>query len=107
MCRPSTLLHHRIFDVLIPFCQAEILESCFCNYDTICGFASGMDNPSMLYMGMQGADTEQEEGEYRDMVPNDYDIQAAERSVEDDTALRQVLACPPRLSESPCLAERA
>lgn len=25
------------------------------------------------------------------MVPNYYDIQAAERSVEDDTALRQVL----------------
>ena len=28
--------------------------------------------------------------EYRDMVPNYYDIQAAERSAEDDTALRQV-----------------
>ncbi|CAL5224636.1 g7354 [Coccomyxa viridis] len=44
----------------------------------------------------KGADTEQEEGEYRDMVPNDYDIQAAERSVEDDTALRQVVVDVPR-----------
>ena len=27
------------------------------------------------------------------MVPNYYDIQAAERSAEDDTALRQVSMC--------------
>ena len=35
------------------------------------------------------------------MVPNYYDIQAAERSVEDDTALRQVLAWPSSL-HCPC-----
>ena len=33
---------------------------------------------------------ERKRREYRDMVPNYYDIQAAERSAEDDTALRQV-----------------
>ena len=39
--------------------------------------------------------------EYRDMVPNYYDIQAVERSVEDDTALRQVLSCSLKLCPVP------
>ena len=33
---------------------------------------------------------ERKRREYRDMVPQYYDIQAAERSAEDDTALQQV-----------------
>ena len=37
---------------------------------------------------------ERKRREYRDMVPNYYDIQAAERSAEDDTALRQVRHSP-------------
>lgn len=48
---------------------------------------------------------ERKRREYRDMVPNYYDIQAAERSVEDDTALRQVLDLPPRLSALPCVLD--
>ncbi|CAK0787611.1 hypothetical protein CVIRNUC_010833 [Coccomyxa viridis] len=39
---------------------------------------------------------ERKRREYRDMVPNYYDIQAAERSAEDDTALRQVIVDVPR-----------
>ena len=35
------------------------------------------------------------------MVPNYYDIQAVERSVEDDTALRQVLSCSLKLCPVP------